>query len=435
MKKKFLAALLSVAMVATVFAGCGKKDDKKDGKVQEITWMFWDDLDASQDLITQGYKDVIDRFNKEYEGKYKVKAVTTTLDEYFTKLSAEINAGSCPDVFISDPGPRLTSVVPAAMDLTKILKEDNKEWYDSFSAGMFEKLTYDGKIMAVPTNFAAALVFYNKEIFQKAGATVPTNFTEWIEACKKIEAAGYTAISCAAGTNWCLGMIAGYLCDRAGGPANLEGVSAGTLDWTSASYVTAAEKLKELSKYFQDTAATDDNDVATAAFAKGEAAMLVQGSWAIGQFNGDDVAEGFSENCGVFSFPALEGGADPNRMVVKTDNLCISKDTKNVEACVALLKMFTDDTAQKYTAEIGGKMPVTKVKFDMEKAPRQLADVAAILEKATGTLGFYNESLISSEAGDVFNNAFVDIVLDPNCTVQQGLEKIQKFYKENVWNK
>lgn len=435
MKKKFLAALLSVAMVATVFAGCGKKDDKKDGKVQEITWMFWDDLDASEDLITKGYKDVINRFNEKYKGKYKVTPVTTTLDNYFTDLSTKIAADSCPDVFISDPGPRLTSVVEqgAAMDLTKILKEDNKDWYDSFSGGMFERLTYDGKIMAVPTNFAAALVFYNKEIFQKAGAAVPTNFTEWIAACEKIKAAGYTPISCAAGTNWCLGMIAGYLCDRAGGPDNFNGVTAGTLDWTSDTYMTAGQKIVELSKYFQATAMDDSNDVATAAFASGNAAMLVQGSWAIGQFNGPDVADGFSENCGVFSFPAIEGGSDPNRMVVKTDNLCISAKTENLEACVALLKMFTDDTAQKYTAEIGGKMPVTKVEFDKNKAPRQLSDVSDILAKATGTLGFYNESLVTSEAGDVFNNAFVDIVRDGN--VKAGLDKIQAYYQEKVWNK
>ena len=29
MKKKLLASLLAVAMVATVFAGCGKKEEKK----------------------------------------------------------------------------------------------------------------------------------------------------------------------------------------------------------------------------------------------------------------------------------------------------------------------------------------------------------------------------------------------------------------------
>lgn len=429
MKKKFLAMLLSVAMVASVFAGCGKKDD---GDVQVIKWMFWDDLNATEDLITVGYKEVIDRFNKDYEGKYRVEPVTTNLDEYITKFNALVGTDEMPDVFIMDPGPRLTNVVEngIAKDITSILNND-KDWYNSFSSGIFERLTYDGKIYAVPTNFAAALVFYNTEMFAAAGVEVPTNFTELINACQKLKDAGYTPISCSAGTAWCLSMIAGYLCDRAGGPNNLKDVSAGKIAWTSESFVTAANKLVELSKYFQPTAAGDSNDQATAAFYNEEAAMLIQGSWVIAQMNG--ASSTIESKCGVFSFPAIEGGADPNRMIVKTDNLCMSATTKHEEACIALMKYFTDETAQKYTAEVGGKIPVTNVSFDLNKAPKQLTYVMDILAKATGTLGFYNESLASSEAGETFDNAMVDIFLGA-CTVEEGLQKIQDYYTQNnLW--
>lgn len=75
-------------------------------------------------------------------------------------------------------------------------------------------MTYDGKIMAVPTNFAAACVYYNTEMFADAGVEVPTTYDELIAACQKLQDAGYTPISCSAGTAWCLSMIAGYLCDR-----------------------------------------------------------------------------------------------------------------------------------------------------------------------------------------------------------------------------
>lgn len=430
MKKKLFAGLLAVAMVATMFAGCGKKKTE----VQEITWMFWDDLEASTDDVTKGYKQVIDRFNETYKDKYHVTPNTTNLDEYITKLNAEIGADKTPDVYIMDPGPRLTAVVESgdAKDLTTILKTDNADWYKTFSNGIFERLTYDGKIYAVPLNFAAALVFYNTEMFANAGVAVPTNFTEMIDACKKLQSAGYTPITVSAGTAWCLSMIAGYLCDRAGGPDNLKDVNAGKIKWTSDSFVTAANKLVELSKYFQATAAGDSNDQATAAFYNEEAAMLVQGSWAIGQMNGANPE--IQNKCGVFSFPAIEGGADPNRMIVKTDNLCMSSKTKYPEACIALMKMFTDDTAQKYTAEVAGKIPVTGVSFDLEKAPKQLKYVTEILAKSTGTLGFYNESLATTEAGAKFDDAMVDIFLGA-CTVEEGLQKVQDFYDQNILNK
>ena len=396
--------------------------------------MFWDDLEASSDLMTQGYAQVLERFNKQYEGVYHVTPITTNLEEYDVKLNALIAAGKTPDCFISNPGPNLNAVVEAgaAADLTSILNGKEKAWYNSFTGGIFERLTYNGKIMAVPTNFAAALVFYNTDLFKKAGASVPTTYEEWLDTCKKLEKAGITPIACSAGTPWCLSMLAGYFCDRAGGPTNLQNVNAGKGSWLDPSFKNGVGKLKEISKYFQKTAAGDSNDQATAAFYNGEAAMLVQGSWAIGQINGANPA--FESKCGVFGFPAITGGADPNRMIVKTDNLVMSSKTKNQDAVIALMKMFTDDTAQKYTAEVAGKIPVTGVKFDLNKAPKQLGYVQQVLTKSTGTLGFYNESLATTEAGDTFDNAMVDIFLG-SCTVDQGLTKIENYYKKNIWKK
>ena len=432
--KKVVAALLASAMVVTSLAGCGAKE-ASGGDVVEIKWMFWDDLEATDDLISKGYAQVIERFNQQYEGKYHVTPITTNLEEYDAKLNALIAAGDCPDVYICNPGPHLTTYVEggAAADLTDILTNQEKDWYGNFTEGIFERMTYDGKIYAVPTNFAAALVFYNTEIFEAAGAEVPTTYDEWLAACQKIQDAGYTPISCSAGTAWCLSMIAGYLCDRAGGPDNLKNANEGTGNmWNDPSFINAGEKLATLSQYFQSTAAGDSNDQATAAFYNGEAAMLVQGSWAIGQINGAN--PDFESKCGVFSFPAIEGGADPNRMIVKTDNLVMSSTTKNQDACIALMKCFTDETAQKYTAEVGGKIPVIDVKYDESKAPAQLGYVMDILSKSTGTFGFYNESLASVEAGDCFDNAMVDLFLG-SITPEEAFATVQKFYEENVYNK
>lgn len=439
MGKKVLAVLLCVLMVTSLLTACknggsSKTTNENANGVVEIQWMFWDDLTATEDLISKGYAEVIDRFNEQYKDKYHVTAITTNLEEYDTKLNALIAAKKCPDVFICNPGPNLTQYVEAgvAADLTDILNNKEKEWYGNFTEGIFERMTYDEKIYAVPTNFAASLVFYNTEMFQAAGVEVPTNFSEWITVCQKLKDAGYTPISCSAGTAWCLSMIAGYLCDRAGGPDNLKGVNEGTLDFNSESFINAGNKLVELSKYFQETAAGDSNDQATAAFYNGEAAMLVQGSWAIGQINGSNPE--FESKCGVFSFPAIEGGADPNRMIVKTDNLVMSSTTKNQEASIALMKFFTDETAQKYTAEVGGKIPVINVDYDENKAPAQLSYVMDILETSTGTFGFYNESLASVEAGDVFDNAMVDLFLG-SLTSEEAFGQVQEFYQDNVWKK
>lgn len=426
--KKAVAFILTLAMMFSMAIGTAAQAEDK-----VITWVFWDDLTATDDLITKGYKEVIDRFNAADNG-YTCQVITTNLEEYDAKMAALIASGQTPDVWICNPGPNMDVYVNAdlCMDLTGIL-DANPEWRDSFSGGIFERLTYDGKIMAIPTNFAAACCFYNTEMFEKAGVEVPTNFAELLAACEKLQAAGFQPITCSAGTAWCLSMVAGYLCDRCGGPDNLVAVSEGASTWSAEpSYANAGNKLVELSKYFQKTAASDTNDECVAQFYNEQAAILIQGSWVIAQINGANPT--FEEKCGVFQFPAVEGGADPNRMIVKTDNLLVSKNTQNIDGVVELLKYFTDDAAQKYTAEVGGKIPVTNVQVDYEKAPKQLSFVMDILSNMTGTFGFYNESLASVEAGDVFDNSMVSIVLGQK-TVEQALQGIDNFYTDNVWGK
>ncbi len=108
----------------------------------------------------------------------------------------------------------------------------------------------------------------------------------------------------------------------------------------------------------------------------------------------------------------------------------MSSKTEYPEACVALMKYFTDDTAQKYTAEVGGKIPVTKVEYDADAAPAQLADVMEIFGNASGTFGFYNESLVSSDAGSFFDNQMVAI-FQGEKTPEEAFQAVEDWYAEN----
>lgn len=369
----------------------------------------------------------MERFNKDYEGKYHVNVVTTNLEEYYAKLNALVAAGETPDCFIVSPGPNLDVYVDPgiAADLTDYIKADG--WIDTFNGGegAFSQQTYDGKIYAVPLNIAAACVFYNTEMFEKAGiTTMPTDWNGMLDACEKLQSAGYTPLTISAGTAWCLSMLAGYICDSEG--VDLAAIDGGTASWLDANVVNATNKLVEISKYFQPTAAGDTNDVATANFYNEEAAMLIQGSWAIAQINGAN--PDFESKCGVFAFPGTDG-----RVIAKSDSLAMSANTEHPEAVIAFMKYFTDDTAQKYTAEVGGKIPVTTVEYDASKAPAQLEYVMDVFGNAKSTFGFYNESMATTEAGAFFDDTMVSIYL--GTPVEEGLASLEDFYKNNVWNK
>ncbi|WP_024856234.1 ABC transporter substrate-binding protein [Ruminococcus albus] len=428
-KRKILATIVSAAMLSTVFASCGntdgnggtKKAKKNADGSQEITWMFWDDLNATEDLISLGYKQTIERFNKDYEGTYHVTPITTNLEEYYNNLNAKVAAGETPDVFIVSPGPQLTDYVKpgVAAPLDDYLAKDG--WKDTFTSdAVFSQQTYDGKIYAVPLNTAAACCFYNTEMFEKAGAKVPTTWEEMLDACAKLQDAGYTPITISAGTAWCLSMVAGYLCEGEG--VDLAALADGSASWEDGKLENACNKLLDLSKYFQKTAAGDTNDVATANFYNGEAAILIQGSWAIGQINGEN--PDFESKCGVFQFPGVD------RVIAKSDSLCMSSKTACPEGAAALIKYFTDDEAQKYTAEKGGKIPVTKVEYDASAAPQQLAYVMDVFSGAKGTFGFYNESMPTTETGSHFDDTMVSVFLG-DLSPKEAAKDMEEFYAAN----
>ncbi|MBP5431642.1 extracellular solute-binding protein [Ruminococcus sp.] len=436
-KRRFFATLMSAAMLATTLTGCGgnssnsgsssnsgasnSANNSGSDKVQEITWMFWDDLNATSDPVSIGYRETIERFNKDFEGKYHVTPITTNLEEYYNNLNAHVSAKDTPDVFIVSPGPQLTDYVEpgVAAPLDEYLNKDG--WKDSFTSdAVFTQQTYDGKIYAVPLNTAAACCFYNTEMFEDAGASIPKNWDELLDTCKKLEDAGYTPITISAGTAWCLSMVAGYLCEAEG--VNLPKLADGSASWEDGKLENVCNKLVTLSKYFQRTAAGDTNDVATANFYNGEAAILIQGSWVIGQMNGAN--PDFESKCGVFQFPGVE------RIIAKSDSLCMSSTTKYPEAAATLIKYFTDDEAQKYTAEKGGKIPVTKVQYDPAAAPKQLSYVMDIFGNAKGTFGFYNESMPTTETGAHFDDTMVAVFLG-DMKPADAAKDMEEFYNAN----
>ena len=150
--------------------------------------------------------------------------------------------------------------------------------------------------------------------------------------------------------------------------------------------------------------------------------MLIQGSWAIGQINGAN--PDFASKCGVFQFPGVD------RIIANSDSLCMSSTTKNPDGAAALIKYFTDDTAQKYTAEKGGKIPVTKVEYDAASAPPQLAYVMDVFGKAKGTFGFYNESMPTTETGSHFDDTMVAVFLG-DMSPADAAKDMEEYYKEN----
>jgi alpha-1,4-digalacturonate transport system substrate-binding protein len=157
------------------------------------TVLMWFTDGPDFDLITEQ----TNRFTKQTNEKVVILNLPYYL-EYKPKLAAMAKAGSPPDVA------RETDLLPwldYAIDLKPLVEKYTgmkfEEWLDNVScykAGFKKLYEKYGKVIGIPYTSDAHAIFYNKEIFKKAGIEPPKDrpwtIDEWYAAMKKIKQSG-----------------------------------------------------------------------------------------------------------------------------------------------------------------------------------------------------------------------------------------------------
>ncbi|WP_019146859.1 ABC transporter substrate-binding protein [Timonella senegalensis] len=175
MRKSRLTALTTGVLAATMLlsacSGGTSSESGKDGEKQ-ITFMFRGNEDERK-----AYETAIAEYTE--ETGVKVKVISTTPDEYSTKLKAAITGRQVPDVFYIDPG----SVQAYAnggviMDITDYVEKSGFDIADIWEYGV-DSYRYDGKVQgqggiyALPKDIGPFSFGYNKTMFEEAGIPLP----------------------------------------------------------------------------------------------------------------------------------------------------------------------------------------------------------------------------------------------------------------------
>ncbi|HKS02901.1 MAG TPA: extracellular solute-binding protein, partial [Arthrobacter sp.] len=175
---------------------------------------------------------------------------------------------------------------------------------------------YNGhETSALPFSLAAAGVIYNRDIFEAQNVQVPATWDEFVAACGKFTAAGITPIYGTFKDNWTLGQgmfdyVAGGSLDIAAFFARLTAKGAairedGRESFTS-NFGPVLPKMLDLASFSQKGATSKNYADGNAAFAKGQAAMYLQGPWALSQL----VAANKNVRLGSFPLPVTNNPAD-----------------------------------------------------------------------------------------------------------------------------
>lgn len=164
------------------------------------------EANANSPTVYQSTQHLADEFTKMYPNvTIKWDRTKAGFGDWAQWMTTQIAAGTAPDIVFlqgstyADKGwfERLNEY----LDKPNIFISDNTKWKDTFPAYMWNSyMTSDakGNIVAIPFTAypgTATAYYYNKDIFQKVGVSVPKNWEEFISISKKINAAGYIAVA------------------------------------------------------------------------------------------------------------------------------------------------------------------------------------------------------------------------------------------------
>jgi raffinose/stachyose/melibiose transport system substrate-binding protein len=269
-----------------------------------------------------------------------VTVVYSGVGNYDEAVKARMAAGTLPAV-ISIPGGNYGFILPKAgimMDLT------DQKFLSRVKDGILDGQRLNGRIYSLPIDLAAQGFIYNKKVFRDASVQVPQTWNDLYAVCEKIKATGVTPLVVTGQDQWPLGICVMTIATPFvyGPDPNFDmNVIDGKKHFAGPEWTKAMEVYSRLLKY----ANPDVNDLSyglgNQKVAIGEAAMVVQGVWAVSailSYNKD-------AELGLFIPPAAEG-AKKNVMILGADStIGVNAKHKDREMGLKFVEWLTTEEA------------------------------------------------------------------------------------------
>lgn len=339
----------------------------KPAEVQKITFM----AQGGDDSQGQTFEAMTKQFN-ETVGKEKgieVEYVKVPADwpEYVQKVVASIAAGDAPDMINLSPLTKMDFTTnDYLLDLNPLMEADNvdaSQWYPpTFDAWKDDQ----GKLFGFGHGIYTEAIYYNKDLFEKAGLTAPSmawdeswTWEEMADYARKLtEGEGATkqyGLFVEPQLGWMTPIFKAY-CGSIGVPDGSK------LDMDSEGSVAALKFLTDL-MWKDETAPRAEVTGATSAyelFLTGRLAMFWDGSWMMPGFAND--IKDFE--WGVLPLPKGECGTYTGYWV---DAYAIPAASKNPDAAFEFMKFMVGDEASSAYVDQGlfgipGKISVAEAR-------------------------------------------------------------------------
>ncbi len=375
--KRNLSLLLCLAMVLTLFAGCSAKQGASEpappstsssdpaqgasnNPAQEpVTIHLFHQKQEAQETFAK----IIDAFHDAYPYITVEQEIVT--NDPSAILKARIATDEVPDIFQGALDTMDIAQGGYIMDLA------GEPFLDNITDEALRDASFtdaDGHTWAMPVDGSCEGIFYNKDIFAAYDLTPPKTLSEFDALLETLRDNGVTPFALGFKDAWTIKPIAlvaaspaVYAIDADWNAKKSSGQAAfaDTPAWT-----TSFELLKKVYENGNTKTAFDtDYNGACAMVARGEAAMMVQGLWALEPIKSvnPDV------NLGMMAMPVSENPDDTKLFQFPDFGLSISAATPHPEACKRFLEFLTrPDSAELWcsTAKLFSAVKGVSVDFD-----------------------------------------------------------------------
>lgn len=435
--KSTIALLIIFIFSTTIFlSGCGKSADpnvsqtsgNKDGEIITLDFMYWDD--------SEGTKKVFEDYAKNFEAQNKNIKINLQIvppgDQYYGQLDTRIAGNKAPDVVrLEYQKLGRYAYSDALLDITnEISKENLDDLFPAFKSAV----TFNEKIYGIPHHTDTYALFYNKELLQKAGISVPASidkawsWDQFLEIARTIKQK--TDVKYPFAYRWT--KFNGYYVDPL---VYMNGASFVNDDFTKANMNTpqGIEFFKFIQTWVKEgmvpSVTPNTPDPIDELFTSGACAMIFSGCWMMENYD-----KNFKDKWGVTYLLQKDGKSGATFGGNAMSALAQSKHPKEA---IKFVEFITNAENSKAICEGAGFLPVRKSLEDGSVKYSTFNDEMQIFIKQSSTIDpmmMKVESLDKfSEINKVFGDSIEKIVaLDgqPEQVAKEMDEEVNKILNE-----
>lgn len=398
---------------------------------------MWFDTTGGAETANCIIEQAIDTFNEQSEN---IQVTGTLQANSWDATRTALAGGGGPDI-VTTPGPSFAYELANAgqlMALDEIAVANG--WEETFTPWALRLGEVDGQLFSIPSEVETLVLYYNETLFEEHGWEPPQTMDELMTLAEEIDAAGiipfaHTNAEWRATNEWFVGEFLNHVA----GPEKVYQALTGDLEWTDPEFVSAIEMLTEmqqsgwfmggLDRYYTTASAT-----AHAMLAEGEAAMKIEGTWAV-----TDLNTYFGEEAGNTNewnwVPMPSASGEPIFDLGIGTTYAINQNAQNPDAAAEFLSYFFSPEVQaSLTVECGlVPAPVGLEADALEGLDPRYADIIEQMNEASeaGDYG-YTTWTFWPPRSDVYIYEQIEAVWGGDMTAEEYLQGLQTTFDQEL---